>query len=103
MPLDSTSTLDEIEAAYADNASYQETGDVTKAKAFVTACRLLLLKLPKLISQGGNQIALSPDLIRKEMTQAQLFVSANGGSSSGGGTGASQAVRHGSFENFPRC
>jgi hypothetical protein len=43
--LDSTSTLSEILAAYADNASYAEDGSATKARSFITACRLLLINL----------------------------------------------------------
>ena len=39
--LDSTSTLGQVESAYADNASYAEDNSVDKARAFVTACRLL--------------------------------------------------------------
>ena len=36
----------EVEAAYVDDASYAEDGSVSKAKAFVTGCRILLRRLP---------------------------------------------------------
>ena len=44
--LTSASTLTDVQNAYVDNASYAEDASIAKAKAFVTACRILLLKLP---------------------------------------------------------
>ena len=41
--------------AAADNADYAETGSVTKAKAFETACRRLVVLLPSEIQGGGGQ------------------------------------------------
>ena len=90
--LDSSSTLAEIKAAYADNASYQEDASVSKARAFATACRLLLMKLPKRMAQGaGEEIELDLGLIRQELNTATGWLSAN--STSG-------AIKHVSFENF---
>jgi hypothetical protein len=78
--LSSTSTLDQIKAAYADNASYAEDASTTKAKAFITACRLLLLKLPKRAVHGGRgggeEIELDLTLIAEEMKQANAWLSA---------------------------
>ena len=45
--LSSSSTRADVEAAYADDASYVEDASVPKARVFVTACRLLILKYPR--------------------------------------------------------
>lgn len=92
--LDSSSTLAEIKAAYADNASYQEDASVSKARAFCTACRLLLLNLPKRVAHGGRgseEIELELRLIREELEAGKQWLAAN--SESG-------YVKHVSFENF---
>ena len=77
MPLDSTSTLTQIKAAYADNAAYEETGSVPMAKAFVTACRLLLLNLPAAVGQGGENLTLNVAAISQEMAAAKAWLSRN--------------------------
>ncbi len=92
--LDSTSTLAQIKAAYYDNASYDEDSSTAKASAFATACRFLLLKLPKRMAhggRGGDEVELDPVQIRLQLDAARQWVSANqvGGS-----------VKHVSFANF---
>lgn len=90
--LSSSSTFAEMQAAYIDNASYAEDGSLAKARAFITACRCLLLKLPKRSKHGLNQeTEFEPSLLRQELLQAQQYVNA---SVSGGG------VRHLSVEGF---
>ena len=77
--LTSASTLAEIKAAYADNASYLEDGSATKARAFITACTLLLLRLPKRVSKGGGQgeeIELDPQLLADQIGEAKRYLSA---------------------------
>lgn len=93
--LSSSSTLAEIVAAYADNASYEEDSSASKAAAFITACRLLLLKIPKRTKHaGGSEIEVDPAQVREEMAAARNWSAANGGTSGSGG------YRHASFENF---
>jgi len=77
--LDSTSTLADIKAAYADNASYAEDGSTAKAKAFVTACRLLLIKIPKRTAKDNSELEMDTKLIREEMDSANQWLAANGG------------------------
>jgi hypothetical protein len=72
--LTSASTLAQIEAAYDDNASYAEDNSASKAKAFVTACRLLIRRYPKMSAGERSSLALSPDLIQKEMADAQEWL-----------------------------
>ena len=52
--LSSSSTLQEVLDAYVDNASYEEDSDVAKAKAFITACRILNEQRPLETSHGGK-------------------------------------------------
>lgn len=76
--LNSASTLDEIRASYADNASYAEDQDVMKARAFLTACRLLLLHLPKRASHAGRaeEVELDLSVIQGEMKAAKAWLAA---------------------------
>lgn len=50
-------TLATAQAAYLDNADYDEDNSVAKAKAFRTACRQLIILLPSsgMRGAGGNQ------------------------------------------------
>ena len=71
--LDSSSTLAEIKASYADNASYREDDSAAKAAAFVTACRLLLLKIPAAIAQGDDKTEFDPAVLQNELQAAQQW------------------------------
>ena len=95
--LSSSSTLAQIEAAYADNASYAEDNSVAKARAFVTACRLLVLKYPKSTGTPQAQLRTAIDLIQGEKAAAEKWIEAHdtGGRSTAGGP----CVRRVSFEN----
>jgi hypothetical protein len=73
--LSSSSTLAQIKAAYADNASYEEDDSVSKARAFVTACRLLMLRLPSMAEQvGHSKIEQDVSQLRKELEAAQSYI-----------------------------
>lgn len=92
--LDSSSTLAEIKAAYADNASYAEDNDSAKAAGFITACRLLLLKIPAAIASGQEKTEFDPTVLQAELKDAtqwwqqdQLTVNGHG-------------IVHTSFERF---
>jgi hypothetical protein len=90
---DSTSTLTELRDGYADNASYEQDASVSKAKTFVTVCRILLLRLMKRAQHGSNEeYEFDPALIRDEMTRATTWLAGNDTSNS--------SVKFTSFENF---
>ncbi|MGA2032310.1 MAG: hypothetical protein ABSG68_08655 [Thermoguttaceae bacterium] len=75
--LNSASSLDDIRAAYADNASYAEDHDTGKCRRFITACRLLLLDLPKRASHGGTsaeEVELDLEVLRGEIQHAQSWL-----------------------------
>ena len=69
--LSSSSTLAQVQDAYVDNASYAEDASVAKAKAFVTACRILLLKLPAEAGTRESHVRLNPAEIAREIREAQ--------------------------------
>lgn len=95
--LNSSSTFEDIEASYIDNASYAEDASVTKAKAFITACRILLLKLPA-EGQQSNRFRGRFDenlkQISNEMDEAKAWLSANDTTRQPG------KVIHADFSNF---
>lgn len=78
----SANTFAEVQAAYLDNVGYAEDNSPAKAKAFITACRAMLLLLPKASGQGSSNTAYSPDLIQKEMAEADSWLSVNDTTSS---------------------
>lgn len=72
--LTSASTLAQIEAAYDDNASWFEDKSVAKAKAFVTATRMLLRRIYSGQTKGANSLSFRIDLLQKELDEAMDFV-----------------------------
>lgn len=95
--LNSSSTRAAVLAAYADNASYQEDDSLTKARAFITACRLLLSPQHSAKrTKGANsaEVELDLGLIRKELEDAQQYATARATDASGA------AVQHISFAGF---
>lgn len=89
MALTSASTLVEVEAAYDDNASYEEDGSSAKCRAFITACLIWLRRAPREQGTREGNLTLSPDLVQKELTHARSWLASNpnAGNPSGGGTG----------------
>jgi hypothetical protein len=70
--------LADAKAAHYENADYEETGDATKARAFVTACRRLIGLLPARMTKGGREVGESEfDLQRLEqqLAAARLWLS----------------------------
>lgn len=98
MSLSSTSTLDEVSAAFLDNASYSATGSVTAARTFVTACRMLLLMIPKMQGSREATVTMNPELIQKEMMSAQEWLQAT--DTGENAVTAGPRVRLGSFQRF---
>jgi hypothetical protein len=99
MPIDSSSTLEEVKASYIDNASYEEDGSVVKCRAFITACRILVLKMPRSAGKGDASSVFSTDLVQQELDNARKWLTANGGTvtprNGGGGD-----VRHFDMRGF---
>lgn len=76
--LSSSSTLAEIQAAYDDNAPYAEDGDTAMCLTFLTACRMLLRRMPKqttLAGRGGHEVQMDMQLIHQELKAAERWYS----------------------------
>jgi hypothetical protein len=93
MPLTSASTYAETIAAFKDNASYEEEGSQTKAKAFITACVHLSLDPT---SAGRGPQSMSREDYKELAAQARRWLAANPGTSGVG----SMRTRHGDLSDF---
>jgi hypothetical protein len=72
--VDSSSTLAEVEAAYDDNASYLEDNSVTKARAFVSAARILIRRYPSSQASGDAAVTLPIQQIKQELDEARQWL-----------------------------
>lgn len=72
--VDSSSTDAQVQAAYDDNASYAEDRSVAKARAFLTAARILLRREYAALSDGGSSGQKRVDLIQKEIDSAKEWL-----------------------------
>jgi len=94
--VDSSSTNAQVFAAYDDNASYEEDGSVTKAKAFMTAIRIILRRRPQMTLK--EQMQISFETLQKELQHAREWLAANPG------TSGRRDTRFGNLSNFrDRC
>lgn len=92
--LSSASTLDQIKNSYLDNASYQEDSDVGKCRAFITAARMLLLKLPQSSRKGDSELTLSISSIQAALREARQWLGTANVAAAGGG------IRYADFSNL---
>jgi hypothetical protein len=95
--LSSAATDLQVFAAYDDNASYEEDQSVEKAAAFVTACRMLLRRVPKRQSKGGRggqEMEIDPRVLAEELREAQDWLRRNDSSRSTSGQVAEMDFRN---------
>lgn len=83
--LTSTSTLDEIEAEMFSNDDFAETGSVAKAKAFASAARLWLRKVPSATSSNGRSMALNVSAVERDLQRAYQYINVAGDANANGG------------------
>jgi hypothetical protein len=90
-------SLDTARDAYLENADYAETGSVAKARAFATACRRLLVLLPKKAGhgRGAEEVEFDPLQIRAEREECEKFVKVASASANG-----QRGTRAASFRSF---
>lgn len=96
--ISSISTLPQVQAAYDDNASYAEDGSIPKARAFITAARILLRRLPD-HSTPEASLRFRVDLIQSEIREAQKWLDNRDGGDAAVAGGTARTTR-GSFKNF---
>lgn len=82
-----------MKAAYLDNMSYEETGSQAMCRAFITACKALLLSLPAKAGHGQATVELSPPEIRMQLNDARAWLALNPAGGNGG-------VAHYDFSEF---
>lgn len=73
-------TLADAQTAYLANADYAEVASASKASLFASACRALLLLMPKQASQGDVSTQFDMTLVREEMAAAIQYANAAAGS-----------------------
>jgi hypothetical protein len=73
--LSSSSTDAEVQAAYDDNASYEEDASATKARAFVTACIILRGRVPVSAAKGSASATIAQ--YDGEIMAARQWIAAN--------------------------
>jgi hypothetical protein len=76
-------------ASFLENAAYAAEGDVTKARAFLTACIQLAVLQPKRTVNGGAQgfeTELAPERIQEERARCEAWLGRNDLSRSAAGT-----------------
>lgn len=83
--LSSTSTLDQVKAAYDDNSGYQVDANVTECQNFIQACVILLRRLPLEASKEGQTLRLSLDSIAAELKLARTWLATSSVAAAGGG------------------
>ncbi len=62
---------DAIENAFNDNADYHETNSVSKARAFVSACRRFCAFIPTSTMKGPNSVSIGISEVRMLMKDAE--------------------------------
>ncbi|HOE64657.1 MAG TPA: hypothetical protein PKW18_13890 [Candidatus Sumerlaeota bacterium] len=75
--LSSTSTLADVKAAYANNASYEEDKSPAKARVFITACRMLLqypISVTSTTQAGTEQMTYDIRVIQAQMDAARIWL-----------------------------
>jgi hypothetical protein len=95
------SSLADIRAVYLDNVSYAEDASVTKAKAFITACKALMLTLAERQVHGGRgggqEIQFNLEMIANEKKTAESWLA--GADDTGGSGGGIVHVDFGRFRD----
>ena len=77
MSLTSSSTDAQVRAAYEDNADYDTTASVAKAKLFVQACRIRLSRMQDEVAHGDARVQESYQKIADQLDAATSWWSAN--------------------------
>jgi hypothetical protein len=77
--LSSASSYEDVFACYTNNAGYEEDMSVPECRAFITACRFLLLLLPKRAAHANRseEVEIDPSVIQAELRAAKVWLTIN--------------------------
>lgn len=75
--LTSSSTFAQVEAEYDNNASYEEDASTSKARAFITALRILIRRVPEESRNAGSSVRYNIAQLREELAEARAWLAAN--------------------------
>lgn len=93
--LNGSSTLAEVMASYDSNASYVEDNSLTKARAFITACSILLRRTPSNMEKASNTLSFNVQVVKQERDDALAWLVARDPTAQVG-----PAVTYADFRNF---
>lgn len=92
--LTSSSSFEDVLAAYVDNCDYEDDGSVAKAKLFRKTCRILLMIYPKRLKQANQQeVETDPRVLQEQLERATDYIAAFSDDSGG-------QVVHADFQDF---
>ena len=74
--LTGSSTDAEVRASYDNNASYVEDNSTSKARAFITAVRILLQRTPSGMTKGSNALTFNVEVLQRQLKDAQEWLEA---------------------------
>ncbi len=92
--LSSSDSLATVQAAYDDNAGYEEDASPAKAATFITACRILMRRLPSVVEKNSERLEMQ-NMFREDIKAAQKWLATQPTSTSG-----ANRVRHHDFSDF---
>lgn len=75
--VDSSSTLAQVEAAYDDNADYRDSSDISKAREFAKACRILVRRYLSGVSNDGTSVNRNVELIKDQLANVETWLEGN--------------------------
>jgi len=67
-------TIAEVEAVYLDNCGYAEDASTTKAKAFQSAVRALILLSATAMAKGSNSVSFSREMLADELSNVTKWI-----------------------------
>lgn len=77
----SSMTVAQIEAVYLDNCSYAEDESASKAKAFQSAVRALILKLSSTMTKGANSLSYNREQLGGQLKEVTEWIALHPASS----------------------
>ena len=78
MPLTSSSTIAQVQAAIEDNCSFDTPpGSLSQARDYLQALRIKAARLPQSHAQGGVALTYDLKMLRDEIMRVEAWIGAN--------------------------